>query len=352
MPALVGVTSNGTTCNFCLEFLDSMALKCGKCQCWVHLTCSALPEYYLVRLAVTQASYACQKCVQEKEMEDGKYEEQFSLLIAVLARETVIAAGGRQEDTFLDAQSTAEIGPSADEAENNSSRTIQVAASGNDSSVDAAASESPQINVNNVTDLEPQIQISKKLCKFYASKMCKYGLKGVGCSFDHPKKCIKFVNHGDRSNRGCKRGKDCSLFHPRLCWTAVNKGVCTKEGCKFHHIKGTKFCDEEIPNNQRMRFDQSDYSARPAPVKKQIRNSDSYAARIMKGRADSEQRNGLNATTDDSFLRNGDSDSNSQHFFELSQQLQLMQHQLLKLMNQRSVIPAVSKQCHCKEQCH
>ena len=94
MPAVVGVTSNLSTCHFCFEMLDSMALKCGKCQCLVHFTCSALPEYYLVRLAVTQASFACQKCVQEKEMEDDKYEEQFSLLKAVLARETVIAAGG------------------------------------------------------------------------------------------------------------------------------------------------------------------------------------------------------------------------------------------------------------------
>ena len=286
-------------------------------------------------------------------MEDDKYEEQFSLLKAVLARETVIAAGGRQEDTFLDAQTTTESSPNADEAGGNgtNSRIVQATASGNDLSVNAAASESPQNDVNNVTDPEPQIQISKKLCKFYASKMCKYGLKGIGCSFDHPKKCVKFVNHGDRSNRGCKRGKDCSLFHPRLCWASVNKGVCSKEGCKFHHIKGTKFGSKEFPNNQRMRADQNDYSSSSAAIKEQNRNSDSYAARIVRGRVDTEQRNGSNIEPHDSFLRNRNVDSNSQNFFELSQQLQLMQHQLLKLMNQRSVIPAVSKQCHCKEQC-
>ena len=84
-----------------------------------------------------------------------------------------------------------------------------------------------------------------KICWYYVRKTCKYGAKGEGCSFNHQKKCARFMTHGDKNAKGCKKGKSCTYFHPPICWESLREGVCGRENCKFHHLRRTK--KRELP---------------------------------------------------------------------------------------------------------
>ena len=96
-----------------------------------------------------------------------------------------------------------------------------------------------------VNDNTKSEKADKKLCKHYVYKSCKYGAKGDGCQFAHPKKCFKFTREGTHKKRGCTEGKNCKFFHPPLCRSALRNGTCDKHECGFHHIKGTKFISHE-----------------------------------------------------------------------------------------------------------
>ena len=87
----------------------------------------------------------------------------------------------------------------------------------------------------------------RKVCRHYLTKTCKYGVIGDGCNFSHPKKCRKYLTHGDKSSRGCTKGKKCDFFHPPLCWSSVKTGECTREKCKFQHVRGTKLVRGACP---------------------------------------------------------------------------------------------------------
>lgn len=85
-----------------------------------------------------------------------------------------------------------------------------------------------------------------RVCKYYKTKSCKHGSIGTGCKFSHPKKCIKFLKHGEKAG-GCKKKGDCQLYHPPLCWNSVNHGTCYRKKCAYHHLQGTKLTPREEP---------------------------------------------------------------------------------------------------------
>ena len=80
----------------------------------------------------------------------------------------------------------------------------------------------------------------KPPCRHYRRGNCKYGRKGVGCPFPHPKECMKFVKHGFDSKTGCNEGRRCKAFHPVMCKYSLHKKVCTNPDCRYPHIKGTR----------------------------------------------------------------------------------------------------------------
>ena len=90
----------------------------------------------------------------------------------------------------------------------------------------------------------------EKLCKFYKKGICKHGIKGQNCKYDHPKTCRKLLMHGNKGTRGCKEGRDCNDFHPRMCANSIKMGECYQQNCPFMHIKGTKRIQKPSSNQK------------------------------------------------------------------------------------------------------
>ena len=76
----------GGTCKQCLCGLGAAALKCMKCTAYVHLRCSGLPEYHVVRLASSQTSYMCVACVGADFADDG-YEQELRSVQEIISKE-------------------------------------------------------------------------------------------------------------------------------------------------------------------------------------------------------------------------------------------------------------------------
>ena len=93
-----------------------------------------------------------------------------------------------------------------------------------------------QEKVNNINNDANNL----KTCFNYIKGLCKHGIKGKNCAYNHPKACKKLLNHGTRRNVGCNEGKHCVFFHPKMCFNSLSKGECFHRQCKFVHVKGTR----------------------------------------------------------------------------------------------------------------
>ena len=79
-----------------------------------------------------------------------------------------------------------------------------------------------------------------RVCSFYRRGTCRYGISGKGCPRSHPKPCRRFMQHGNKTPRGCSEGRTCSKFHPQICNNSLTRGECLNDKCTFPHIKGTR----------------------------------------------------------------------------------------------------------------
>ena len=100
------------TCSKCNVDLADSALKCGGCQGYVHYKCSGLPEYQLIRLAVSQSSYNCYDCVKAKDLkgDDEKFSLEVEKIKVQIAKEVSLAELNRS--TNNDTDSTEQTGES------------------------------------------------------------------------------------------------------------------------------------------------------------------------------------------------------------------------------------------------
>ena len=89
-------------------------------------------------------------------------------------------------------------------------------------------------------DLTPVVTRPKPPCRYYRHGYCKYGRRGEGCPFPHPKICMKFVKHGFDSKTGCSKGRKCMYLHPVMYKFSLHKKVCINPDCMYPHIKGTR----------------------------------------------------------------------------------------------------------------
>ena len=203
---------------------------------------------------------------------------------------------------------------------------------------------------------EPEKNQNKKiLCKHYVWKKCRHGSKGIGCSFDHPKKCFKFLKNGSVAKHGCNKGKNCQYFHPPLCRTSVKNGVCANTDCHFHHLKGTKFTDGiETEVTQRGRKGVSSHQkSRTLPQMK------SRAPSAMTPPIHILQRPSYAnvVAPDDTGLQralhqNEQNASNSQNFLELNWQIQqIVKAQIEKMLKMNSSQLTETKSCRCQMMC-
>ena len=77
-------------------------------------------------------------------------------------------------------------------------------------------------------------------CRHYKNNTCRFGISGKGCSFVHPKRCSKLMNHGTRAGKGCNKGNKCEDFHPKMCPLSISKSECFDQYCTLCHVKGTR----------------------------------------------------------------------------------------------------------------
>ena len=283
---------NDSACEACKNKLAQKAIKCSLCSMVYHLWCTELAEIQIVRLFISRAgSYNCQKCIKNGEkygemlekvkeicLEENDIIENIATSLVnvtnvdhVIESVNIRGVPGSDADVNILDESTAEepgsfhgfsnvtntqmsgnirVNPGAD-AGGNILEKLPADASGSIQEV----SNVTRNNVirDNVTRTNVNTNTNKvRVCKYYARKECKYGVKGDKCPFNHPPKCIKFVNHGDR-NAGCKKGKTCPLFHPPLCWNSVNHGWCDRAGCKYQHLRGTMRHRPEVERKEHIR---------------------------------------------------------------------------------------------------
>ena len=107
----------------------------------------------------------------------------------------------------------------------------------------------------------------KSTCPFYIKGQCRHGISGKtngGCTKAHPTLCQKLMTYGDKTSRGCSKGKDCDKFHPKMCPASLTHRECLNETCTLYHVKGTR--------RQPLK-PQSDFNSTNVPHRATSRNS-------------------------------------------------------------------------------
>ena len=79
----------------------------------------------------------------------------------------------------------------------------------------------------NYTSQPPQNNV-----KFYMQGHCRYGKKGLGCSYPHPPMCFKFIKSG---YKGCPKGDSCKYAHPKISRSSLLSHKCDQVKCYFYH---------------------------------------------------------------------------------------------------------------------
>lgn len=205
-------------CLSCMGVVAESALKCGHCGGHVHLRCSELPQYHLIRLAATQSSFSCSGCVKVKDCRGdvAKYNAEFDKVKELIELEESVVK--EITDPLTDNSLPLSTEDTTELHERNSSTGIQ-----ND-------------KMNNQNKSVPG-----KVCKFYLRRNCRHGLKGDECKYLHPKICFKWLRNG--SDRGGCKKDNCSFFHPKLCTISIKSRKCSRKNCNLFHVKGTKTYD-------------------------------------------------------------------------------------------------------------
>ena len=195
----------------------------------------------------------------------------------------------------------------------------------------------------------------KKLCKYYIRKKCKYGATGKDCPYEHPKKCFKYMQNGNKSGRGCKRGNECTFYHPPLCKHSIKTGMCLKNDCKFHHLKGTKYSDEKrngnlSRNTQINQFPDAKNVSKSKRLNKQVGTKTAqctYANKVAGPQRFTASHEQEHADYRMEGLRYNETQVN---FQDLRHQIQQMQIQMNKLLLMGT--PTATTQCRCQGKCH
>ena len=218
-----------TNCAKCVLQLESEALKCSRCTVWMHLRCSDLPTYMLLRLKTSQASYVCRGCVLKEGNESSLKEAEEQIEAIMLKEEEAIESAAAEASILEGSQTIADGTPNQvekNESINTSDLDQKNGVSGNLSS-----------------------STKKPTCKFYLRRSCKHGRRGTACQFDHPKLCFKYIKNGDMKG-GCKEGSKCKYVHPKLCGS-YRTGVCKRKNCSFYHVHNIKIQTESSPNESK-----------------------------------------------------------------------------------------------------
>ena len=166
------------------------------------------------------------------------------------------------------------------------------------------------------------------------------------------------MQNGNKSGRGCNKGKQCKLFPPPLCRSSINAVICLKNDCRYHHIKGTSFSNEDHVSNsvtashvaaqQTASVGNISESRHVNKRSRPLPNQTSYANKVMGRQGDQQCGN----------QQHGESEVNGpqysgihSNFLELRHQIQQMQVQIQKFITSFPP-PTVINKCHCRVECH
>ena len=215
-----------TNCAKCVMQLESEGLKCSRCTAWMHLRCSDLPIYMLLRLKTSQASYVCRGCVL-KEGNESSLKEAEEYIETIMQKEKEATESAAEASILLENSQSIGDGSTPQQVENSKS----VNTCENDPKIDESG------NLASST--------KKPTCKFFLRRSCKHGRRGTACKFDHPKLCFKYTKNGDMKG-GCKAGSQCKYVHPKLC-SSYRTGVCKRKNCSFYHVHNAKIQTKSSP---------------------------------------------------------------------------------------------------------
>ena len=246
---------DGDVCQECQAGMSAETLKCSKCKLFSHIRCSGLPTWLIALYASSTRQYICKTCCQPMANFQQKLEEIETLVEAernqieniVLGSEERVneATDNQNNSVYSDASSSSDDDDETSVAANDQVETGRTAES---ASTDRTNEERMTTIAQHVHENTPQVRNraqnpgqQQRVCRFYAKKYCRFGTKGEGCKFAHPKKCLKYISHGTKGNRGCRKGAKCDFYHPPLCYGSVDKGECDVENCGYTHLKGTNF---------------------------------------------------------------------------------------------------------------
>ena len=302
MPA-IATSPTETCCTKCLTALDTEALKCSRCSVLLHLRCSDLPMYMLLRFKTSQAQYICRACV----LSEGNPQ---SLKEAETELEQVLE---REKNTVNEAADDSKLSEKSD-CESNNHGCV-------------ADDHGNQLSVNNQVKIDPSDKDNRPHCRYYLRGNCKHGRKGTKCAYKHPPLCLKYMAKAD-SNGGCKKGSGCKYVHPRIYWSHKGNKVCSRSNCKFYHIKGTKFEAVNIPQSQQ---ESANQEQKPNKFKNQTSSFRKHQEQYLRNEYS------LQLCTENS-NHAGNSSGVQQlnhNFLELKMQIATIQEQLKLLMGYR-----------------
>ena len=193
-------------CLLCNYKCEEGSLQCDYCKKWIHYKCTELPIYFLVFLENTKTKYCCIECIKGK-CKKKPYEEQAAALEVEIANHFQDEEIGKLEDEKLLQNDI-----------KNEKHTVS------NCSKDCSGAQNVNVKVQNERvskqTKSPEIgdgshdssALKKRICEHYRYGKCKYGLKGKGCDYRHPKLCRKFINDGN-SQYGCTSKN--SFFPPK-----------------------------------------------------------------------------------------------------------------------------------------
>ena len=339
--------SSDDECRACQRIIVGEGLRCSDCQRLNHLSCTGLPTYALVCMAVTIRTYICPECVTKKKSAQMSYEDALRKIehligVEAAAAGTAVANSVAIADQIEDNNSAESTGD-MDRDQTGSNRINHSViestvgpASGSQSVtglyLGPEGSESGDAPSNRAVGT--QNGKNQKICKHYQIGKCKHGRKGEGCNFSHPKLCRNFIRLGNRKRGGCVRGDSCRFHHPPLCWKVEKGEPCLRRNCSFLHPKGIKITQEEDLSGESVR-----QSQRPFP--REIMTSSSVAP-SSSVRVDRQVGNVVIEPVYANALkknRNQEMARLSESFLELSRTVHQIQEQLLELTRRAAERP-------------
>ena len=293
----------------CMASLGEECIKCSRCSTLIHLRCSDLPEYMLLRLKTSQASFICRGCVLTEGIPESLAEQTQKIASIVEKEEEII------KEAAAEAQSVKSDGAHSDHCE--ASKTSSTACKNPTAANKDNNNKSPILNDNRAN------------CRYYLRGNCKHGRKGAKCPFKHPPLCLKFVANADMSG-GCKKGSQCKYVHPRICWSYKTNKLCTRNKCNFYHIKGSRFEESSTTLVQ-----QPTANLAPRPQNSRgvaVANGARHQCLIENFHTPHQNQNNISSSNT---LNNGDGTCHSNDFLDLKMQITVIQEQLKLLMGYR-----------------